>query len=147
MRCRNVWAARSWFNSERNITKKSNGVDGQYRDSNILRQVRPYFYKKERKKIWIFILFNFFLRRHTLALVPSRGRVYAFGLGGAGQLGTRVNTTCLTPQVVLGPWVSPSGVSVITDSKNKPSEHVLVTHIYSGGDQSFVSVVPYKVNF
>lgn len=79
-----------------------------------------------------------------MALVPSRGRVYAFGLGGAGQLGTRVNTNCLTPQVVLGPWVSPSGVSVITDMK-KPDEHVLVTHIYSGGDQSFVSVVPYKV--
>lgn len=76
--------------------------------------------------------------------MPSRGRVYAFGLGGAGQLGTRVNTNCTTPQVVLGPWVSPSGVQVITDKKES-SEHVLVTHIYSGGDQSFVSVVPYKV--
>ena len=24
-------------------------------------------------------------KRHTLALVPSRGRLYAFGLGGSGE--------------------------------------------------------------
>ncbi|KAL0272513.1 UNVERIFIED_CONTAM: hypothetical protein PYX00_005450 [Menopon gallinae] len=83
-------------------------------------------------------------RRHTLALVPSRGRVYAFGLGGAGQLGTRMNSNSTTPQVVMGPWVSPSGVSVITEKKKV--ENVLVTNIYSGGDQCFVSVVPYKAN-
>ena len=78
-------------------------------------------------------------------MVPSRGRVYSFGLGGGGQLGTRVKTNCSTPQVVLGPWVSPSGVPVITDKK-KTSENVLVTHIFSGGNQSFVTVVPYKAN-
>ena len=26
-------------------------------------------------------------KKHTLALVPSRGRLYSFGLGGCGQLG------------------------------------------------------------
>ncbi len=35
---------------------------------------------------------------HTLALVPSRGRLYSFGLGGAGQLGTRSSATAATPQ-------------------------------------------------
>lgn len=43
--------------------------------------------------------------KHTLALVPSRGRVYGFGLGCAGQLGTRVTNSTPIPQVVLGPWV------------------------------------------
>lgn len=79
-----------------------------------------------------------------MALVPSRGRVYSFGLGGGGQLGIRVQTNCSTPQVVLGPWVSPSGAPVISDKK-KSTDSVLVTHIFSGGNQSFVSVVPYKV--
>ena len=35
--------------------------------------------------------------RHTLALVPSRNKLYAFGVGGSGQLGreTRMLTTAL----------------------------------------------------
>lgn len=44
--------------------------------------------------------------RHTLTFVPSRGRVYAFGLGGSGQLGNRTTTNATAPQVVIGPWVS-----------------------------------------
>ena len=38
-------------------------------------------------------------KKHTLALVPSRGRLYSFGLGGCGQLGnnsfTRLVNICL----------------------------------------------------
>ena len=38
-------------------------------------------------------------KKHTLALLPSRGRLYSFGLGGCGQLGnnsfTRLVNICL----------------------------------------------------
>lgn len=44
--------------------------------------------------------------RHTLVFVPSRGRIYGFGLGTAGQLGTKTMRNSTLPQVVLGPWVS-----------------------------------------
>ena len=37
-------------------------------------------------------------RKHTLAFVPTRGRLYAFGLGGSGQLGNSAFTSSLTPQ-------------------------------------------------
>ncbi|KAG7211831.1 hypothetical protein KM043_011056 [Ampulex compressa] len=63
-------------------------------------------------------------RRHTLAFVPSRSTVYAWGLGGAGQLGNRVRQTVSTPQVVLGPWLSPT----------------------SGGDHCFATVTSKKDN-
>ncbi|XP_037933955.1 probable E3 ubiquitin-protein ligase HERC4 isoform X2 [Teleopsis dalmanni] len=71
--------------------------------------------------------------RHTLALVPSRGRVYGFGLGCCGQLGSRVTNSVSVPQVVIGPWVSPSG-SALIKSENK--DNVSIKEIFSGGDQS-----------
>ncbi|XP_044727132.1 probable E3 ubiquitin-protein ligase HERC4 isoform X2 [Chrysoperla carnea] len=74
-------------------------------------------------------------RRHTLALVPSRGRIYSFGVGGAGQLGTRQNQNYATPQLVLGPWVNPSNMSVV-----KSSEAFIVRSIFAGGDHCFVTV-------
>ncbi|KAG8311111.1 putative E3 ubiquitin-protein ligase herc4 [Homalodisca vitripennis] len=80
--------------------------------------------------------------KHTLALVPSRGRIYAFGLGGAGQLGTRAQLNSSTPQVVVGPWLSPSGVSILEN--NNISDYV-VRRIYAGGDQCFVTVTRQKV--
>ena len=40
-------------------------------------------------------------KRHTLALIPTRGRLYAFGLGGSGQLGNNTFTMATTPQVKL----------------------------------------------
>ncbi|KAL1117573.1 hypothetical protein AAG570_003888 [Ranatra chinensis] len=71
-------------------------------------------------------------RRHTLAYLPSRDRVYAFGLGGAGQLGTKQVVNYSSPQVVLGPWLdmatSNTGVNI-----NK---------LYAGGDHCFVTVTP-----
>ncbi|XP_049804341.1 probable E3 ubiquitin-protein ligase HERC4 isoform X1 [Schistocerca nitens] len=80
-------------------------------------------------------------RRHTLALVPSRGRVYAFGLGGAGQLGTKAVLNATTPQVVLGPWVSPSGVSIIEPhEQSQHSQNCVVKRIYAGGDHCFALV-------
>lgn len=68
-------------------------------------------------------------RRHTLTLIPSRGRVYAFGLGGVGQLGNKMATSLSTPQVVLGPWLS-----------NNADEKYTVRRIYAGGDQCFITL-------
>ncbi|KAL1509492.1 hypothetical protein ABEB36_004214 [Hypothenemus hampei] len=77
-------------------------------------------------------------RQHCLALVPSRGRVYSFGIGGAGQLGVRKTNSAYTPQAVLGPWVSPGGNALIpTDNKN-----LVIHRIFAGGDHCFVSVFP-----
>lgn len=41
-------------------------------------------------------------RRHTLTFVPSRGRIYGFGLGCSGQLGNRSSQNSSVPQVVVG---------------------------------------------
>jgi E3 ubiquitin-protein ligase HERC4 len=68
-------------------------------------------------------------------LVPSKGRVYSFGLGGVGQLGTKASINSNTPQLVLGPWLSPSGASVI-----KTNKQYIVKSIFAGGDQCFVKV-------
>jgi E3 ubiquitin-protein ligase HERC4 len=82
-------------------------------------------------------------RQHALAFVPSRGRVYSYGLGGAGQLGLRKPSNASTPQVVLGPWVSPSGVPVVPSPSNV---NIVIKRIYAGGDHCFVSVTDKKSN-
>lgn len=77
-------------------------------------------------------------RQHCLALVPSRGRVYSFGLGFAGQLGLRKTTNASTPQVVLGPWVSPGGKSIIKHDES--SKNYVINRIFAGGNHCFVTV-------
>ncbi len=47
--------------------------------------------------------------KHSMAFVPSRGRLYSFGLGGSGQIGIGTYEMMASPQVVRGPWVSPGG--------------------------------------
>lgn len=88
-------------------------------------------------------------KRHMLALIPSRGRVYAWGLGGAGQLGIRVTRTVTTPQVVLGPWVSPNGTSIYQSDapSSEYSIDCVVKHIFTGGDHCFVTVTKREVFF
>ncbi|XP_076636822.1 HECT and RLD domain containing E3 ubiquitin ligase 4 isoform X2 [Colletes latitarsis] len=87
-------------------------------------------------------------KRHTLALVPSRGRIYAWGLGGAGQLGNRVTRSIATPQVVHGPWVAPNGTAMIDLDKEFSFSSIdcIVTHIFTGGDHCFATVIPRKDN-
>lgn len=73
--------------------------------------------------------------------------MYAFGLGGAGQLGTRATRSVATPQVVLGPWVSPGGVSVVEAGvQSEHASNCVVRRIYSGGDHCFVTVTHKKVS-
>ncbi|XP_058120620.1 probable E3 ubiquitin-protein ligase HERC4 isoform X2 [Anopheles coustani] len=71
-------------------------------------------------------------RRHTLAFVPSRGKIYGFGLSGVGQLGIGMVGTFNTPQIVRGPWLK--------TSLDAPEETGCVNRIFSGGDQCFVSL-------
>ncbi|XP_017957265.1 probable E3 ubiquitin-protein ligase HERC4 isoform X1 [Drosophila navojoa] len=75
--------------------------------------------------------------RHTLALVPSRGRIYGFGLGSSGQLGTRNTKSLNLPQLVIGPWVSPSGSTLLQSTDANIAS--VIHQIFSGGDQSIVT--------
>lgn len=72
-------------------------------------------------------------RRHTLTFVPSRKRIYGFGLGGSGQLGA--GKDCLKsslPHTVNGPWVSSTEISSDSD--------LMIRSIFAGGDHCLVSL-------
>lgn len=73
--------------------------------------------------------------RHTLTLVPSRGRVYGFGLGGSGQLGNRTAKNSQLPQVVVGPWAMREPPVDINEFP------LSVRRIFSGGDHSFAATM------
>lgn len=78
-------------------------------------------------------------RHHTLVLAPTRGRVYGFGLGGSGQLGTKGSGNASVPQVVLGPWVSPSGSSLFDIKEKEKTPPMVIYRIFAGGDHSLAS--------
>lgn len=73
-------------------------------------------------------------RRHTLTFVPSRKRIYGFGLGGSGQLGTGKEYLAKSslPQTVHGPWVPATGPLEDCD--------LSVRSIFAGGDHCLVSL-------
>uniref|UniRef100_A0A452RZU1 Probable E3 ubiquitin-protein ligase HERC4 n=1 Tax=Ursus americanus TaxID=9643 RepID=A0A452RZU1_URSAM len=48
-------------------------------------------------------------RQHTSAFVPSSGRIYSFGLGGNGQLGTGSTSNRKSPFTVKGNWFPYTG--------------------------------------
>lgn len=73
-------------------------------------------------------------RQHTLAFIPSSGKMDSFGLGGNGQLGTRSTCNRKSPAPVKGPWV-PSNGPHPTDAGTE--QGCCVKRIYAGGDQSF----------
>ncbi|XP_055628123.1 probable E3 ubiquitin-protein ligase HERC4 isoform X2 [Toxorhynchites rutilus septentrionalis] len=79
-------------------------------------------------------------RRHTLAFVPSRGKIYGFGLGGVGQLGVGVSASYNTPQIVRGPWID-YGSGRLSRTSLESSTQLFVSRIFSGGDQCFVSLL------
>ncbi|XP_068875133.1 probable E3 ubiquitin-protein ligase HERC4 isoform X4 [Aphelocoma coerulescens] len=73
-------------------------------------------------------------RQHTTAFVPSSGRIYSFGLGGNGQLGTGTTSNRKSPFTVKGNWIAYSTqCPMSTDNE----ECYCVKRIFSGGDQSF----------
>ncbi|XP_057259216.1 probable E3 ubiquitin-protein ligase HERC4 isoform X2 [Pezoporus wallicus] len=73
-------------------------------------------------------------RQHTTAFVPSSGRIYSFGLGGNGQLGTGTTSNRKSPFTVKGNWLPYSTQCPITADSE---EYYCVKRIFSGGDQSF----------
>uniref|UniRef100_A0A8C7CFM3 HECT-type E3 ubiquitin transferase n=1 Tax=Oncorhynchus kisutch TaxID=8019 RepID=A0A8C7CFM3_ONCKI len=68
-------------------------------------------------------------RQHTLAFIPSSGKMDSFGLGGNGQLGTRSTSNRNSPAPVKGPWCRPPQTDM--------EQGCCVKRIYAGGDQSF----------
>ncbi|XP_063493238.1 probable E3 ubiquitin-protein ligase HERC4 isoform X11 [Symphalangus syndactylus] len=73
-------------------------------------------------------------RQHTCAFVPSSGRIYSFGLGGNGQLGTGSTSNRKSPFTVKGNWYPYNG-QCLPDIDSE--EYFCVKRIFSGGDQSF----------
>ena len=82
----------------------------------------------------------FDFRGHTLAYVPKTGTLYAFGLGGSGQLGLMQTKNCNSPFAVESmfspgsrPDASPSSMQVDSSGPD-----LRVRSIYAGGDHSFL---------
>nr|XP_044993433.1 probable E3 ubiquitin-protein ligase HERC4 isoform X4 [Jaculus jaculus] len=73
-------------------------------------------------------------RQHTSAFVPSSGRIYSFGLGGNGQLGTGSTSNRKSPFTVKGNWFPYNGPC---PPDTNSGEYFCVKRIFSGGDQSF----------
>uniref|UniRef100_A0A8C6FXW5 HECT and RLD domain containing E3 ubiquitin protein ligase 4 n=1 Tax=Moschus moschiferus TaxID=68415 RepID=A0A8C6FXW5_MOSMO len=73
-------------------------------------------------------------RQHTSAFVPSSGRIYSFGLGGNGQLGTGSTSNRKSPFTVKGNWFPYNGQC---PPDFDSVEYFCVKRIFSGGDQSF----------
>ncbi|EDL32055.1 probable E3 ubiquitin-protein ligase HERC4 isoform 3 [Mus musculus] len=73
-------------------------------------------------------------RQHTSAFVPSSGRIYSFGLGGNGQLGTGSTSNRKSPFTVKGNWFSYNGQC---PQDIGSEDYFCVKRIFSGGDQSF----------
>ncbi|KAI2658144.1 putative E3 ubiquitin-protein ligase HERC4 [Labeo rohita] len=81
-------------------------------------------------------------RQHTLAFVPSSGKIDSFGLGGNGQLGTRSTCNRMSPAPVKGCWRAhtdpvPMEVDLTELSISEAEQSYCVKRIYAGGDQSF----------
>ncbi|XP_069509645.1 probable E3 ubiquitin-protein ligase HERC4 [Ambystoma mexicanum] len=72
-------------------------------------------------------------RQHTLAFVPSSGRIYSFGLGGNGQLGTGSTSNRKSPFTVKGNWIPYNDKYL----DQKEDDRCCVKRIFAGGDQSF----------
>ncbi|XP_006630787.1 probable E3 ubiquitin-protein ligase HERC4 isoform X1 [Lepisosteus oculatus] len=73
-------------------------------------------------------------RQHTLAFVPSSGKIDSFGLGGNGQLGTRSTSNRKSPAPVKGSWIPYNGPC---PPDTNVEECCCMKRVYAGGDQSF----------
>ncbi|GAB0092566.1 probable E3 ubiquitin-protein ligase HERC4 [Sergentomyia squamirostris] len=85
-------------------------------------------------------------RKHTLAFVPSRGRVYGFGLGHSGQLGMLKPRNVSIPQVVAGPWITVSTSGQVNRESSETECGIVepstkIRRIFSGGDHCLVAAV------
>ncbi|NXC83738.1 HERC4 ligase, partial [Cercotrichas coryphoeus] len=72
-------------------------------------------------------------RQHTTAFVPSSGRIYSFGLGGNGQLGTGTTSNRKSPFTVKGSWIPYSPQSPMSTGKHQLVDLLLgCLFLYSG---------------
>ncbi|XP_055954935.1 probable E3 ubiquitin-protein ligase HERC4 isoform X2 [Patella vulgata] len=83
-------------------------------------------------------------RRHTLAFVRSSGRLYAFGLGGTGQLGNGSTDIKSSPFPVQWPFIPQPTVNSMQVDEDKKS--VIIKQIFAGGDSNFVIPLNTKVD-
>lgn len=63
------------------------------------------------------VFLSFYSRQHTSAFVPSSGRIYSFGLGGNGQLGTGSTSNRKSPFTVKGNWLPYNGQRLLDTGK------------------------------
>lgn len=77
-------------------------------------------------------------RRHTLTFVPSRKKMYGFGMSAKGQLGKIINKSSL-PQIVHGPWIK--NLTTTDDTDKIMDTQTVIRRIFSGGDYCLVSLV------
>ena len=78
-------------------------------------------------------------RNHTLALVKSSGKVFSFGQGTSGQLGTGALKNSCVPIVASGNWLPPSTLDDCSSGTPVDPGNV-VKRIFTGGNCSFASV-------
>ena len=81
--------------------------------------------------------------------MAESGRLYAFGLGGSGQLGMESSFNKNLPSPVQGPFVPDrqrAGAATVMSVDNEGSP-LVIQRIYTGGDHCFVIYKPVDVRF
>ena len=87
-------------------------------------------------------------------MIETTGKIYSFGLGANGQLGTSMTTNQKLPAPVHGSWLSSNTLQEEGDliDFGTPvdlvplAEHgFVVKRVFAGGDQSFASVIVNKM--
>ena len=87
-------------------------------------------------------------------MIETTGKIYSFGLGANGQLGTSTTTNQKIPAPVHGGWLSSNTLQEEGDliDFGTPvdlvplAEHgFVVKRVFAGGDQSFASVIVNKM--
>ncbi|KAG7177409.1 E3 ubiquitin-protein ligase HERC4-like [Homarus americanus] len=79
---------------------------------------------------------------HTAVLDSNgKGQLYAFGQGMSGQLGIKTPHNRNLPQVVVGPWLTPSGVSLMDTDEEEEIQKIYIKKIFAGGDTTMATVM------
>ena len=78
-------------------------------------------------------------RNHTMALVKSSGKVFSFGQGTSGQLGTGALKNSSVPIMASGNWLPPSMLDDCSSGTPVDPGNA-VKRIFTGGNCSFASV-------
>ena len=101
--------------------------------------------------IFVVVFFYSPTSHHTLVLVKSQRKVYAFGLNDRGQLGTGGSSNLSVPTPVVEAWSRPvllpdniDAGTPVDPPKPLPStlltSSLLVRRVLAGAEQSFVTV-------